>query len=99
MQTNNLYDYASFTIATATTDYDVKTNETDLWSNINVAGMCRLTFNKAISIKFNVTTLPAVDFAATESGVKIGNSHVFDIPIAYISNLYITNTSGDTVTM
>jgi hypothetical protein len=99
MQTNNLYDYKSFNIDTETTDYDVRTNQTDLWSNIDTAWMCRLTFNKAITLKVNLDTMPWISLATTDSWCTLGNGTDFTFPVAYISNLFISNASGDTVTV
>ena len=99
METNNLYDYASFVVNTGSTDYDVKALQSALWSNVSSAGMCRITFNFAISIKFNTTGMPAIVLTTSESGLRAGNSDYYEIPMAYIDNIYITNASGSNATI
>ena len=84
------YDYASFSVPNATTDYDVKTNQTALFSEVGNAGYVKIESTAIITVKFNETTKTGIPFVANEAQ-EFGKNF---IPIRSISNLYITNASG-----
>lgn len=82
------YDYDSFTVATATTDYDAKANET-LFRNVPIGRGVIIWSDQDISIKFNSTSMPAISHEAVFS------PHQWFDKLE-IMNIYITNTSGNT---
>ena len=87
------YDYASFTVSNGQSDYDVNSNEADVFSNIKQATRVIIKTDKNITVKFNSTLLPAFP-------INIGDSP-FQLPPDYmeISNIFISNSSGDTATI
>lgn len=88
---NTVYDAIQSSIVTATTDYDVKTNDGG-WSNIGAtARYLIIQFDQDITIKFNASTNDGLAVASTSSPMTINTLEV--------TNLFITNTSGSTVTV
>jgi len=87
------YDYASFTVVTATTDKDIKADIAALFSNVNVCKRLIIKTNKNITCKFNTTSHPAFP-------IDIGDSP-FQLPPEYldIDNIFISNNSGATATI
>lgn len=84
------YDFvASFTVATATTDYDLKTQQVTAFANVSKAWMLLIWTDQDISIKLNSTSNPSIPIPAVESPYELRN-------IIRISNIYITNASGAT---
>jgi len=89
---HEIYDWASFTVNTATTNYDVKANIAALFNNIPRAKGCVIQTDQAISIRFNNTAYPAIALAtARQPGEWINKIS--------INNIYITNASGSTATI
>ena len=85
------YDFVnSFTIATATTDYDLKTQQATAFANLSRAWLVIIWTDQDISIKFNSTSNPAIVVPADQSPFEFRN-------IIAVSNIYITNNSGATV--
>lgn len=84
------YDFVpSFAVATATTDYNLKTQQATSFLNVPVAWLCIIWTDQDISIKFNATTLPAITIPAGESPFEFKD-------ILKITNIFITNASGET---
>ena len=81
------YDVPEFNVTTATTDYDVDTQNADAFSNVKKASWVSIRTNYTITVKFNETTNGAFTVTATDSPYEIGFK--FD-------NLYISNASGNT---
>lgn len=87
----DIYDFVpSFTIADATTDYDLKAQQASAFKNLSRAWLLILWTDQDVSIKFNSTSNPAIPVPAAESPFEFRN-------IISISNIYITNASGATV--
>ena len=86
------YDFDEFTVATGITDYDVKTQRSAMFYNIKNAWLMILEYNKDISIKFNSTDMPAMSISMETSPREYRD-------IFKMTNLYITNASGATVTV
>lgn len=82
------YDYDSFSVATATTNYDCKANET-LFVNVPVALGAIIWSDQDITIRFNSTSMPAISHEAVYS------PHEWFDKLE-ITNIYITNNSGAT---
>lgn len=93
-EVNGVYDYATFTLATGTTDYNVATNQTALFNLIKVARKQFIWSNQNISFKFNNTSLPAIPL-----DVGNGESPFEGNDIILATNIYITNSSGSTATI
>ena len=84
------YDFVpSFTVATATTDYNLKTQQATSFLNVPAAWMCILWTDQDISIKLNSTSNPAITVIAGESPWELRD-------IIKITNIFITNASGST---
>ena len=88
-ETFDTYDYASFAVATATTDYDVDAQQSALFKNVPVGYGVIIWSDVDISIKFNDTDMPAISHEAVYSPHEWFNK-------IEITNIYITNTSGST---
>lgn len=85
----DVYDYKSFTIAAATTDYDVKTNQsTYVFKNVPTARFIELKTDQLITIKFNATTNFGVELTATEGKLIIEPAR----ERLAITNIFITTT-------
>ena len=84
------YDYKEFDLTTGNSNYDVKEEVLELFSNVTVARRVIIKTNKNISIKFNNTNLPAITLG-------IGDSP-FQMPEGFmeVHNIFLTNASGDT---
>ena len=86
----DVYDFVnSFTVATATTDYDLKTQQSTAFKNLSKAWLVIIWTDQDISIKFNSTDNPAIVIPTDQSPFEFRN-------IIAISNIYITNASGNT---
>jgi len=87
------YDWASFSLSTGQSDYDVKANQSTLFDNVTVARNIIIFFNKQISIKFNSTLMPAATLPVSRSP--------FQLPYFFldVKNIYLTNSSGETATV
>lgn len=87
------YDYASFSLNTGESDFDVSAEVAALFSNVKVARNVVIFFNKAISAKFNNTLMPAIALGINRSP--------FQSPERFldISNIYLSNSSGETATV
>jgi len=83
------YDYASFTVATATTNYDCEAQQSTLWLNVPIATGVIVWSDQDITVRFNNTTMPAISHEAVYSPHEW-----FDK--LQVTNIYITNTSGNT---
>ncbi len=86
----DVYDFvSSFTVATATTDYDLKTQQSTAFKNLSRAWLVIIWTDQDISVKFNATTNSAIPIPAAESPFEFRN-------IIEVSQIYITNASGNT---
>lgn len=82
-----VYDYKSFTIATATTDYDVKAQQATFVS-IPTARFIEIKTDQPITIKFNAITNPGVVLTTAEGKLTIEPNK----ERLAITNIYITTT-------
>lgn len=86
------YDNAEFVVANATSDYDVKTNQTNLFggasSNVGqTAYFVRISTDQTVTLKFNDTGQDAITLTSSMSPFILDNT-------IEVSNIYITNNSG-----
>lgn len=86
---NGVYDFASFTLNTGATDYNVKTNQALLFLNIPIAAKIFIWSNFNISFKFNSTSNSAMPL-----DVGNGESPFEGKDIILATNIYLTNASG-----
>lgn len=82
------YDYDSFTVATATTNYDCKAQES-LFINVPVGLGVIIWSDQDVTVRFNDTAMPAISHEAVYS------PHEWFDKLE-ITNIYITNNSGNT---
>jgi len=86
---NGSYDAAEFTVSTATTNYDVDSNQAALWNNITSPAYVNIRTDQTITIRLNDSSYPAITVTSTDSPLIFENG----LPI---ENIYITNSSGST---
>lgn len=91
---STVYDHNAFTVANATTDYDVATNNAGWLSSIkaqngaSACGKIRLVTDQTITVKFNSTSADGIVVTSSESP--------FVVEDLVIRNVFISNTSGNT---
>ncbi len=84
------YDFvSSFAVATATTDYDLDAQQATAFNNVAKARTVVIWTDQDITVKLNATTNPAITIPAGESPFEFKN-------LIEITNIYITNVSGNT---
>ena len=87
---DTVYDFvASFAVATATTDYDLDAQQSAAFSNVPKAWLVIIWTDQDISIKLNSTSNPSISIPAGESPFEFRD-------IIAITNIYISNSSGNT---
>lgn len=86
------YDWASFTIPSGTTDYDLKANQSALFKNIPNSRGIVVVLDQTIGIKLNSTSMPMITVTAAQQPFEFLNKKI-------IQNAYITNNSGSTVNL
>lgn len=87
------YDYASISLTTGQTDYDVKANVAALFSNVPVGSRVIIETNQDISVRFNNTVLPAFPLTVNDSPFQLPPNYVD------ITNIFLSNSSGSTATV
>lgn len=88
------YDYATFTLATGQTDYNVKSNQPLLFLNIPNANVQYIWSTQNISFKFNRTGNPSIPL-----DVGNGESPFEGKGLLMTNNIFLTNASGSTATI
>ena len=89
----NSYEYVSFTIGAATTDYDVKANQgSSVFYNVPTARFVEIKTNQPITIKFNSTSNPGIELTATEGKLIIEPAR----ERLAVTNIFITTTVVNT---
>lgn len=86
---NGSYDAAEFTVSTATTNYDVESNQSALWNNIDSPAYLNFRTDQTVIVRFNDISYPPVTITSTDSPFILQNG----LPV---DNVFITNTSGST---
>lgn len=86
------YDWATFTLTDGQTNYDVKSNQAALFSNVPYAGQVVIETTRNISVRFNNTSMPAVALDAGASPMEL-------IRKLNVRNIYLTNASGGSSTI
>lgn len=86
------YDYAEFTLPTAQTDYDVKTNQANLFSKVKLAGRVVIQTDQTLGVKLNNTSASAVTLDPMASPMEL-------VKQILTSNIFLTNTSGSTANL
>ncbi len=88
------YNNAEFAVGNATTDYDVQANQTNLFNVTTsktgyAAWYVRIITDQTVTIKLNKTTNDAITLTSSMSPFLIDE-------IVSVSNIFITNNSGNT---
>lgn len=87
----SVYNACSFTLADSTSDYNVKTGVATSFSSVTKVGYLKLTSTKDITVKFN---------SAANSWYPVSAaSFPLEITWLAISNLFLTNASGNSSTI
>jgi len=89
------YDWATFTLNSGTTDYNVQSNQANLFLNIPIAKNVFIWSTQDISFKFNNTANPAILFAAESNGESPFEGKQFLL----VSNIFLTNAGGSNATI
>ena len=83
------YDYVnSFVVADSTTNYDLKAQQATAFKNVKRAWLVVIWTDQDISIRFNSTSNPAIAVGISKSPFELRY-------ILGVSNIYITNASGN----
>ena len=86
------YDWVEFTLSNGETNYDVKANQSNLFSKVLLARSCVVWTTRNITLRFNSTNFAAIKLDAGESPAEFMNK-------INISNIYLTNASGSDSTV
>jgi hypothetical protein len=86
------YDNAEFVVANTTVNYDVKSNQTNLFGGVSsnvgqVAYFIRISTDQTVTLRFNDTGQDAITLTSSMSPMILDNT-------IEVSNIYITNNSG-----
>ena len=85
-----LYDSNTMTVNDGVTNYDAKTTG-GAFTTKTPSTLVSIRTNKTISVRINATTNDAITITATDSP--------FELVDFLITNLYITNASGEAATI
>lgn len=89
--TQRLYNNAEFSVANATTNYNVASNQTNLFggatSKVKLPYFVKISTDQTITVKLNSTSNDSITITSSTS------PWVFD-EIIEIDNVFITNNSG-----
>lgn len=85
----DVYDWASFSIADGVSDYDVNSQQANLFKHVPTARGIIIWSDQDISIKFNSTSYAAITHEAVYAPHEWFNKFK-------IINIYIANASGST---
>jgi len=86
------YDNSEFNLATAQTDYDEGTNESDAFNNATVAKYISIRTDQTITVKLNATTNDAITITSSDSPMTFKYE---DLGLE-VRAIYISNASGST---
>ena len=91
---NTSYDNTEFNVTTATTDYNVATNQNTTFGGANskvgeLARYVSIRTNGTVTVKFNDTSNHSITVTSSDSPLTLDNLEV--------SNIFISNVSGTTV--
>lgn len=88
------YDSKKFTLTNGQTNFDVKTNISELFDNIKVARRVVIKSDVTITFRFNNVNLPVIEMVV--SGQT--RESPFQLPKEFldVTGIYITNNSGST---
>lgn len=86
------YDNAEFVVANATVNYDVASNQTNLFGGASslvgsAVYYCRIVTDQTVTLRFNSTDNDAITLTSSMSPMLMDN-------VIEVSNIYITNNSG-----
>ena len=87
----NKYDSVEFTLATGQTDSSLDATQSGSFNNVPVWKRTLIRTNVAVSIKLNATTNDAIAISPLDSP--------FEIDWQEITNIFITNDSGNTASL
>ena len=85
---NTVYDNAEFTVATATTDYNVSTNESDAFNNVSLARYVSIRTDQTITVRLNSTSNNLITITSSDSPLTVNTLEV--------TNVFVSNSSGST---
>lgn len=88
---SNKYDSAEFTLATGQSNYDVRSGQSDAFSNVKLSTRTLIRTNVALTIEINSASNPGITVGPEDSPL--------DIDWQEVSNIFITNASGSTASI
>lgn len=80
----NKYSVATFTVNAGTTNYDVKTNNPNLFEKISSAAGVHIETSAAIGVRLNSVDEDIIPITTTQNTVSL--------PIFWVTNLFVTTT-------
>lgn len=83
------YDSVEFNLANGQSDYNLDSQQTEAFKNLDIWSSVFVRTNKAISIKLNAATNPSISIREYESPFHLRTE-------IEISNIFFTNNSGAT---
>jgi hypothetical protein len=87
----DVYDSAEFDLITGQTDYNVGGNVAGAFSNVKYAHSVIIRTNQTVSIKLNSTANASITVSRAEGSITISRDLGLEI-----SNIFVTNASGNT---
>lgn len=87
MANSDAYDWASFVLNTGTTDYDLKSNQSNLFKNLVMAKGIIIISDQVISLKLNSTAYQAMTITVAQMPWEF-------IDLKIIKDAFLSNSSG-----
>ena len=87
------YDYKSITLTNGASDYDVASENADLFSAVKVAKSVIIDSDKPISVKFNNPLNPAISVTARRLPLQTPKDFLD------VTNIFLSNASGADATV
>ncbi len=85
------YDSVEFTLSAGSTDYNLDANQSNAFANVRPWKRTLIRTNVTISIKINSTSNHSITISNLDSP--------FEIDWQEVTNLFITNSSGNTASI
>ena len=86
---NSVYDSAELAVSNGISDYDVATNQSDLWDDVPSPVFVSIRTDQTITVKFNSSSNKSITITAADSPFTLDG-------LLTVSNIYISNNSGST---
>ena len=85
------YDSVEFTLATGQTNYNLRTQQSGAFNNVNPWKRTLIRTNVPVTIRLNATTNDGITVSSLDSP--------FEVDWQEVTNIFITNASGSTASL